>query len=72
MQQSYYARLKEVTKRVRQIERDHLERVKRVYGVQEEVKIQEAAELDTNQTEERKDLDLMMEEEMPISNLEQV
>jgi hypothetical protein len=33
MQQNYYGRLKEVTRRLRQIEKDQLERFKRVYGV---------------------------------------
>ena len=47
MQQSYYCRLKEVTKRLRQIERDQLERVKRIYGVEGNERLQENEELDS-------------------------
>ena len=45
MQQNYYGRLKEATRRLRQIEKDQLERFKRVYGVQGDEQLR-ASELD--------------------------
>jgi hypothetical protein len=46
MQQNYYGRLKEVTRRLRQIEKDQLERFKRVYGVSGDEQLK-ASELDS-------------------------
>ena len=45
MQQSYFSKLKDVTKRLREIEKSHLDRVKRIYGVQGDVALQDASDL---------------------------
>lgn len=72
MQQSYYCRLKEVTKRLRQIERDQLERVKRIYGVEGNERLQENEELDSLEIpkDDGEQLQLQMEEE--VSDQERV
>jgi hypothetical protein len=47
VQQNYYSRLKDVTKKLRSIEKNHLDRVSRIYGVEGDERLQIApADLD--------------------------
>lgn len=69
VQQNYYTRLKDVTKRLRQIEKDQLDRVKRIYGISggEELQI---SELDGAQAENKEQELMEIEEEKVITSEE--
>ena len=46
VQQAYLSRLNDSAKRLRQIERDHLDKMSKLYGVQGEVKLPQRSDLD--------------------------
>ena len=46
VQQAYLTRLKDAAKRLRQIERDHIRKIGKLYGVAGEIRIPDASELD--------------------------
>ena len=46
VQQAYLVRLKDAAKRLRQIERDHIDKIGKLYGVAGETKLPEASDLD--------------------------
>lgn len=49
MQQAYLVRLKDAAKRLRQIERDHIDKIGKLYGVAGETKLPDASDLDRGQ-----------------------
>ena len=46
VQQVYLTRLKNAAKRLRQIERDHINRIGRLYGVVGEIRLPDVSDLD--------------------------
>ena len=46
LQQAYLSRLNDAAVKLRRIERDHLEKMSQLYGVQGEVKLPERSDLD--------------------------
>ena len=48
MQQAYLSKLKDAAKRLRQIERDHINKIGKLYGVQGEVRLPDISHLDRN------------------------
>jgi hypothetical protein len=48
VQQAYLSKLKDAAKRLRQIERDHINKIGKLYGVQGEVRLPNASHLDRN------------------------
>lgn len=53
VQQAYLSRLKDAAKRLRQIERDHIKKIGKLYGVEGEVRLPDLSDLDNRQDEER-------------------
>ena len=51
VQQAYLVRLKDAAKRLRQIERDHIDKIGKLYGVAGETKLPDASDLDRGQQE---------------------
>ena len=49
VQQAYLVRLKDAAKRLRQIERDHIDKIGKLYGVAGETKLPDASDLDRGQ-----------------------
>lgn len=52
VQQAYLAKLKDAAKRLRQIERDHINKIGKLYGVQGEVRLPDISDLDRNEEDD--------------------
>ena len=48
VQQAYLSKLKDAAKKLRQIERDHIRKISKLYGVEGETKLPDASPLDKN------------------------
>ena len=56
VQQAYLVKLKDAAKRLRQIEKDHIQKISKLYGVTGEVSLPEISDLD-NKGESKEQLD---------------
>ena len=68
VQQAYLVKLKDAAKRLRQIEKDHIQKISKLYGVTGEVSLPEISDLD-NKGESKEQLDHREQEQQLIEEI---